>query len=141
MPIDVSAEILIAAEPTDVAGVMFDPARAEEWVPAVRTVDVIDPAIRPGARVRYTGSYHGINVTWTTEVAMFQFPHQLVLTIADGPFRGTVYYSVGRSGSGSVASVRNVGDVPGLPAMLVTSNLQSALNTGLARLKAIVEAR
>ena len=137
--IDVSAEIGIAAEPTDVASVMFDPARAAEWVPAVKTVEVIDPAIRPGARVRYTGSFHGRDVAWTTEVAGFHFPHQLIVSIADGPFTGKVHYSIVRSGSGSLARVRQVGDVAGLPAALVTMHLQTALNAGVARLKGLVE--
>jgi carbon monoxide dehydrogenase subunit G len=138
--IDVSAEIHIAAEPTDVAAVMFDPQREPEWVAAVKTVDVIDAAIRPGARVRHTSSLFGQEVTWTTEVAAFHFPHQLVLTTADGPFTGTVQYEVGRAGDGSIARVRNVGDMRGLPAALVTGPLRSALQESLARLKALVEA-
>lgn len=139
--IDVSAEILIAAEPTDVAGVMFDPHREPEWIAAATTVEVIDAAIRPGARVRHTSHVLGQDVTWTTEVTAFRFPHQLVLTTADGPFAGTVQYEVGRSGAGSIARVRNVGEMRGLPAALVIGRLRSTLEESLARLKALVERR
>jgi hypothetical protein len=140
--IDVSAEIDIAAEPTDVAGVMFDPHREPEWLAAVRSVEVLDRAIRPGARVRRTAAFMGRDLAWTTEVVSFQFPHALELRVAEGPFAGQVAYQVGRAAGGSVARIRGVGDpVPaGSPAEPgLADRVRAELTAGLERLKALVE--
>jgi hypothetical protein len=140
--IEVTAQIDIAAEPTDVAGVMFDPHREPEWVQAVKTVEVLDPGIRPGARVRRTGTFMGRDFTWTTAVAGFNFPHLLELKLEDGPIVGTLTYLIGRSGQGSMARIRTVGD-PGkfgaLPESLIVEPIRAALTADLARLKALIE--
>ena len=140
--VNVVAEIAIAAEPTDVAGVMFDPAREPEWIEAVTAVDVIDKAIRPGARVKHAATVKGFAVAWTTTVESFQFPHMLTLRIAEGSFNGTVQYQVGRGGTGSIARVAITGDaaLPALlPAAMITGKAREALEGYLARLKVIVE--
>jgi len=140
--IEVTVEIDIAAEPTDVAAVMFDPARDPEWLHGIRTVEVLDPGIRPGARVRRTGTFQGFDVAWTTEVVSFQFPHALELRIVEGPVEGRVSYLVGRSAGGSMARLTGAAD-PGrfglLPAPMITRAATSALQAALGRLKAIVE--
>lgn len=140
--IEVTVQIDIAAEPTDVAGVMFDPHREPEWIQAVKTVEVLDPGIKPGARVRRTGTILGREFTWTTEVAGFNFPHLLELKIAEGPIVGTLTYLVGRSGGGSMARIRTVGD-PGkfgfLPEAVIVEPIRTALAAALERLKALIE--
>jgi hypothetical protein len=140
--VNVTADIEIAAEPTDVASVMFDPQREPEWMSAVKTVALIDPGIKPGARVRRTGSFVGQDITWTTAVEAFHFPHALTLKIVDGPFTGTVSYSVQRSGTGSVARITNRGETNALgfvPASMVEHGMRSMLAADLGRLKALVE--
>jgi uncharacterized protein YndB with AHSA1/START domain len=141
--IEVTVEIEIAAEPTSVAAVMFDPHREPEWLEGVKTIEVLDPGIRPGARVRRTGTFHGYEVAWSTEVVAFQFPHLLELRFADGPLNGRIAYHVGRSTTGSVARIAGAAD-PGplafLPAPMIAGPARSALSAALARLKAIVEA-
>jgi uncharacterized membrane protein len=140
--LNVVAEIEIAAEPTDVAGVMFDPAREPEWMAAVTSVEVIDPAIRPGARVKHAATVMGFAVGWTTTVESFHFPHMLTLRIAEGSFNGTVQYQVGRGGTGSIARVAIAGDaaLPAMiPAAMVTGKAREALDGYLARLKVLVE--
>jgi hypothetical protein len=132
--IDVTAETAIAAEPTDVAGVMFDPNRDREWMSLVTNVEVLDAAIKPGARVRRTGTVMGRTVTWTTDA--------LSLRVVDAPFAGSVAYSVQRSGNGSSARVTMRLDTSALgpvPAIMVESPLQSVLNADLAKLKALIE--
>jgi len=140
--VDVSADIEIAAAPADVAAVMFDPAREAEWMQAVKHVEVIDPALAPGARVRHTGSFLGKEISWTTAVETVQFPHVLTLTIADGPFTGTVSYSIARTAAGSRAKIRNVGQTTKLgflPAAMVEAPMRSALAQDLERLKRLIE--
>ncbi|HUF47493.1 MAG TPA: SRPBCC family protein [Vicinamibacterales bacterium] len=135
---DLSASVNIPAEPTDVAGVLFDPHRLPEWVSAVESVEVLDKAIRPGARVRHTGALFGRPITWTTEVAGFHFPHVLDLRVVDGPFVGSLHYRVDRSPGGSRVTVRSVGSVDGAPDVLVAPLLQAALGADLERLRSLV---
>lgn len=141
--LDVNAEIEIHAEPTAVASVMFDPRREPEWISAVQTVEVIDPGIKPGARVKRTGSFAGQHLEWTTEVVSFQFPHVLERRLIEGPFVGTVSYEIRRAPRGSLARIRYVGRLEGLGALLpevpLNERLQSTMSANLGRLKAIVE--
>ncbi len=137
--IEIAGEIDIEAAPADIAGVMFDPQREPEWIKVVTGVELIDPALQPGARVRRTGNVLGRSIDWTTEVERVAFPHVLALKVIDGPFRGTVRYEIQRSGSGSRVRVRNVGEAD-IPAVLVTGPLEAALAADLERLKALVEA-
>jgi len=140
--IEVSVDIEIAAAPADVAAVMFDPARESEWMQAVKSVEVIDPALAPGARVRHTASFMGKEVSWTTAVETIQFPHVLTLAITEGAFAGTVAYTIARTATGSRAKIRGVGHTTKLgflPAAMVEGPARSALREDLERLKQIVE--
>lgn len=141
--VDVAADIEIAADPADIAAVMFDPAREAEWVSAVTGVEVLDPALVPGARVRHHGRIMNRDLSWTTEVQTVHFPHVLALRVSDGPLVGTTRYEIQRSGSGSRVRVRHVGE-PGallsaVPAVMVTGPLRAAMASDLERLKALVE--
>lgn len=141
--ITVSAEIDIAASPAHIAGVMFDPNRYAEWMQAVTSVEVLDAALAPGARVRHHGSLMGKAVTWMTTVETVHFPHVLVQQLSDGPFVGTTRIGIQRSGDGSRVQVQNTGELQGLgfvPDVMVAGPMKTALQADLARLKAIVEA-
>lgn len=141
--IDVSAEIEIAASPAAIAGVMFDPQRNSEWMKMVERVEVLDPALAPGARVRYHGDFMGQPMSWLTTVETVHFPHVLVLTISEGPFVGTSRIGIQRSGGGSRVQVQSSGEVKGMsfiPDAMIAGPMKSALDADLARLKALVEA-
>ncbi len=140
--IDVSAEIDIDAAPADIAGVMFDPQREPEWMRVVTGVELVDPELAPGARVRHTGSVLGRSLRWTTEVERVHFPHLLVLKVVEGPVRASARFDVQRAGTGSRVRVRGVGEADALPipAAFVEGPLKSAMAAGLERLKTIVEA-
>ena len=141
--IDIAADIEIGADPSDIAAVMFDPAREPEWIAAVTGVTIIDAAMAVGARVEHRGRMLGNDLAWTTAVETVHFPHVLVLRIEDGPFVGSVRYDIQRSGAGSRVRIRTTGE-PGrmsfVPAALMASPLRTALTGDLERLKAIVEA-
>ena len=142
--IDVTVETEIAAAPADVAAVMFDPQREPEWMSAVQRVEVIDPALAAGARVRHTASFMGKEMTWTTTVEAVHFPHVLRLQLSEGPFSGTVSYQIQRSAGGSAVRVRNEGTVTGMLAMMsgmIESKMQSTLHEDLGRLKTLVETK
>jgi hypothetical protein len=140
--IDVFAEIEISASPADIAGVMFDPEREADWVKAVSGVELVDPALEPGARVRHVGAFLGQELAWTTQVEAVHFPHVLALRIIEGPFAGTVRYDIQRSPGGSRVRIRSVGEVtrPVLaPAALISAPMKAALAADLERLKQLVE--
>jgi hypothetical protein len=139
---DVIAEVDIAAEPTDVAGVMFDPQREPEWMTVVSSVELVDPGLAIGARVKHRGRALGFDIEWTTAVEAFHFPHLLRLRVTEGPFTGTIEYGIQRSAGGSRARIRNAGEPTGLgfvPASLVENQVRTALQNDLARLKQLVE--
>ena len=140
--IDVRAEIEIAASPAAIAGVMFDPQRNTEWMSVVQRVDVLDPALAPGARVQYHGEFMGKPMSWLTTVEAVHFPHVLELKVSDGPFVGVSRIGIQRSGGGSVVQVRSTGELQGLsfvPDAMVAGPMKSALEADLGRLKALVE--
>lgn len=143
--VDVTAEVEIVAEPSDVAAVMFDPAREPEWTSTGATVEIIDRALAPGARVRRTAAVMGHEIVWTTEVEAAHFPHALRLRIADadGPFTGTVSYDIQRApGGASLVRIQTRGETTKLgflPSAVVETALRKALAADLLRLKAIVE--
>ncbi len=137
--VDASAEIEIAADPADIAAVMFDPARTPEWMAHVERVRVIDPALAGGARVEHAGRFLDRAIGWTTAVEAVHFPHLLALRIADGPFAGLVRYEIQRSGGGSRVRIRTVG-APGALDGTAAAPMQAALAADLDRLKALVEA-
>jgi hypothetical protein len=140
--IEIVAEVDIAAEPTDVAGVMFDPSREPEWMDAVESVEVLDAGIKPGGRVKRTASLMGSRFGWTTEVVSFHFPHVLELRLVDTLVEGRYTLHVDRAAGGSTARIRAVGD-PGpfvaLPAAMISATARQMLSGYLGKLKAIVE--
>ena len=140
--VDLAVETEIAAAPADVAAVMFDPQREPEWMSAVKTVELIDAALQPGARVRRSASFMGQEIVWMTEVEAVHFPHVLRLRIADGPFTGVVAYQIQRSAGGSTVRIHNKGETTKLgflPSAVIEAPMRSALHADLARLKALVE--
>jgi hypothetical protein len=142
MPLDISAETFVAAAPADVAAVMFDPAREPEWVTLVTGVELIDPALAPGARAVHRAKVMGRDVSWTTEVEAVHFPHLLSLRVTGGPFSGAVQFHIQRSGEGSAVRIRGVGDASAvrmLPASMLAGPIKAELGRQLARLKAVVE--
>jgi hypothetical protein len=75
-------------------------------------------------------------------VEVFHFPHALTLKIVDGPFTGSVSYSVQRSGAGSVARITNRGESSALgflPSSMIEGGMRKMLEGDLARLKGLIE--
>jgi uncharacterized protein YndB with AHSA1/START domain len=140
--IDLTVETEIAAAPADVAAVMFDPQREPEWMSAIKTVELIDTSLQPGARVRRTATFMGNEFSWVTQVEAVHFPHVLTLVIAEGPFTGRIFYNIQRSPGGSTVRIRNQGQTDKLgflPAAVIEPPMKAALQADLGRLKTIVE--
>lgn len=143
MPINLSAEVTIAAAPADIAAVMFDPAREPEWVSAVRGVEILDRALAPGARVKHTVRVAARDVTVTTEVEAIHFPHVLALRLTDAPVTGSLRFEIQRTGEGSRVRLRGVAEPTGVlmaaQAALLEGPVRSMVEQDLERLKQIVE--
>jgi hypothetical protein len=140
--LDVAVDIDVAAPPSAIAAVMFDPHRDPDWIGAVSAVEVVDPALAPGARVRRRGQFLGREIEWTTAVESVHFPHALAMRITDGPFAGLVRYEIARTPDGSRVRIRNTGQLTALgpiPRALVEAPMRSALVSDLERLKHLVE--
>ncbi len=124
---------------------MFDPEREPEWISAVTSVELVDRAIKPGARVRRTGRVAGRDMTWTTAVESFHFPHALTLRVMEGPIEGTISYVIQRSAAGgSTVRIQTRGEASvlgSLPAALVEGPIRATLEGDLGRLKQLVEKR
>lgn len=118
-------DVLINADPSDTAGVMFDPAREPEWMTALTSSVPLTAGIQPGAEVKRTSTVGGVTVAWTTAVRQFHFPHRLHLAIGGGA-SGYIVYDVQRHGAGTIARVQ-------------ASSEQDLFGFDLAKLKALVE--
>ena len=141
--IDVSADIEIAASPSTIAGVMFDPQRYTEWMTGVSRVEMLDPALAPGARVKHHGTFMGQDIVWTTQVEAVHFPHVLTLLITDGPFVGTTRIGIQRSPGGSQVKVHTTGALNGMPFVpdaMVATPMKAGLVADLERLRPLVQA-
>ena len=101
-----SKDVLIAGPPANTAGVMFDPARETEWLTSVTSSVAQSVGIQPGAEVKRVSHLNGADVTWSTVVEQFHFPHVLVLRIDGSGHTGYIHYEVQRYAGGSIARVR-----------------------------------
>jgi Polyketide cyclase / dehydrase and lipid transport len=138
-PVDVSVDTLVAAPPSHVRAIMFDPRQDPGWMAAVTAVEPLSDALRPGALVRRTGRFLGRTLRWTTEVTAVS-DGSLDLTIVDGPMRGTVAYRIDPEGRGSRVTIRNVGEAPGFaPRWLLAYAMRRSLTADLRRLRQMVE--
>jgi uncharacterized protein YndB with AHSA1/START domain len=139
--IDVSAERTIAAPAEAIAAVMFDPTLDPSWMRALTGSELLDAAIGLGARTRRTARFLGRAIAWETVVRRFEPPTLLELDIAEGPFTGTVTYSIEPNGDASTVRIRNVG-TPGqfawMPSALTRHVMRSALAKDLAHLESVV---
>ena len=137
---DVAVQKIVAAPPERVAEVMFNPRHDPDWMKAVRAVRPDDRGLRPGARVARTGRFMGRELRWTTEVQAVDSPRRLHLRIVDGSMRGEVEYGIAPSGTGSVVTIRNTGEVPRFaPRWLLVPMMRRALTADLERLASLVE--
>ena len=106
---------------------------------AVKAVEPLSGALRPGAQVRRIGRFLGRTLRWTTEITSVS-ADALDLEIIDGPMRGTVAYRIEPDGAGSRVTIRNVGRAPRFaPRWLLTIAMRRSLAADLRRLKATAE--
>jgi uncharacterized membrane protein len=138
-PLNVRVELPMNAPVGDVRAVMFNSRRDPQWMAAVQSAEPDVDSLTAGTRVRRTGRFLGRTLRWTTEVVALT-AHELHLRIIDGPMRGDVCYRIEPTGHGSLVSIRNTGEAPGMaPRWLLSLMMRRSLNADLRRLKQLVE--
>ena len=132
---DAIARRRMAATPSQVAEIMFDPRRDPEWIGGAKSVE--PPTDNPrsiGARVTRHGGFMGRKFSWQTEVLRFEPDRLLDMRFVAGPMKGgSVTYLIEADGTGSCVSIRNTGPGPNLISWFVRRSVQKDLDR-LARL-------
>ncbi|MBM3752198.1 MAG: hypothetical protein FJW21_13640 [Acidimicrobiia bacterium] len=140
--IDLAVSITVAATPEDVARIMFTPARYPDWMHSVHRVEAAPGPAITGDRVTNHGAMMGQPLSWTM-VVVVSGPQVLELNVVDGPFVGTVTYTVLPRDGGAHVQIHDVGRLEGpaagLPVGQVEAALRQSIAADLGRLKALVE--
>ena len=135
---DISVSRKIAAEPAQVAAIMFDPRRDPEWIGGAKSVDPPkgDPT-NIGSRTTRHGGFMARKFSWETEVAGHEPDHFLYMNFTEGPMKGGfVSYRIDPVDGGSRVSIRNTGPGPRLMGWFV----KRSVGKDLDRLAGLVEA-
>ena len=120
---DVRVQRRIAAPPSAVARVMFEPENDPRWIGGAKAVQRLTPGpLALGSRVRRDGGFMGRKFHWVTEVAELAPERRLAMRFAEGPMKGGVTYEIAPDDGGALVSIRNHGGAsfafPGLTWML-----------------------
>lgn len=127
---EATASRTIAASPTQVAAVMFDPSRDSEWIGGVKSVEPLsgDPTAI-GTRVRRRGGFMGKKFSWETEVVGHEPDRLLDMRFVEGPMKGGgVTYRIEPDAGGSRVSIRNTGPGPQIMGWFVRRSVAKDLD-------------
>jgi hypothetical protein len=144
MSVDVRTEIVIDAEPAQVAAVAGDPGRAPEWYANIRSVEwLTEPPVAVGSRMAFVASFLGRRLAYTYEVVDLVPDARLVMRTAQGPFPMETTYTWEPAGPGRTRmTLRNAGEPSGfakVTAPVLAAAMRRANEKDLAALKALVE--
>jgi hypothetical protein len=103
---DFFVEQTIHAAPEEVAKIMFDPARENEWVDKATTAEILTSGpLRIGSRVRHEAGVHGWKVSFITEVSAFEPDRKLEMDVVYGTEKGKITYQIAPTAGGAIASI------------------------------------
>jgi uncharacterized protein YndB with AHSA1/START domain len=103
---DFFVEQTIHASPEDVARIMFDPDREDEWVvKGARAERLTLGPFAVGSRVRHEAGIHGWKVAFTTEVKALEPGRRLEMEVIEGPDHGQIIYQVAPTSGGAIATI------------------------------------
>lgn len=136
---DVLVEIAVAAAPSAVARIMFDPDNDPLWIGGARSVERLTPGpIGIGSQVRRQGGFLGRKFSWLTEVTSLEPDRRLDMIFVEGPMTGGVSYLIEPAPDGARVAIRNHGrskiPLPGMGWLV-----RRSVATDLKRLKTLVE--
>lgn len=143
MPLDVSAELDIAAERDAVAAYAMDPERDAEWVTGISVAELLDPPpLRVGSTVRRIASFLGRRIEYVLEVAELRPGSRIEMRSVRSPFPMNVTYAFADAPAGTRARIRVRGEPGGayrLVGPLVPPMVRRSISKDLRNLKRIME--
>jgi uncharacterized protein YndB with AHSA1/START domain len=143
--IDITAEVLVARPPAEVATYMTDPAHDPEWIGGVREVRLLTPPpVAAGSRVARVASFLGRRVEYVNEVVALD-DAQLDMRSVQAPFPMRITYSFAPDAGAARTVVRNRvrGDPGGFFAVLgplLAPLVRHSVQKDLERLRDVLEA-
>jgi Polyketide cyclase / dehydrase and lipid transport len=117
MPMDVTAERVIALPPEKVAEYAMDWRHDHEWTQGIKRADLTRPAddggFGLGAEVTRTAYFLGRRIDYVLKVVEYEPPTVLDMRSVAGPFPMHVTYRFDAHPDGTLASIRIRGDAGG----------------------------
>jgi uncharacterized protein YndB with AHSA1/START domain len=145
MAVDVTTEVVIRRQPTDVAEYAGDPSNAPEWYANIDEVRwETEPPLRVGSRLAFAARFLGRRLEYTYEIVEFEPGSRMVMSTAQGPFPMETTYTWEPTGDGATRmTLRNRGEPSGFARVagsLMAPAMRRANRDDLAALKRILEA-
>jgi uncharacterized membrane protein len=146
MAVDVSTEIEIARDRTEVAAFAADPENAPAWYRNIESIEWVSGPrpVAVGSRMAFVARFLGRRLAYTYEVVELVAGERLVMGAADGPFPMRTTYRWRDAGPGRThMTLRNDGTPSGFPklaAPLMAPAMRRANTKDLRALKALLEA-
>ena len=144
MPLDVTAQMPIAAEPARVADYAMDPVNDQIWIGGISEAELLGPPpVEKGSRVRRIAWFLGKRIEYVLEVTELEPGQRMLMRSVKSPFPMAVTYRFEGAPEGTQASIRVEGD-PGrmyrIGGGLMRFAVRRNITKDLIRLKRIVEA-
>lgn len=144
--VEFAAEIDVNAPASSVWALLVDPRRESEWMRAVKEVSFVAPAhgYAAGARMRRSGGFAGIKLSWESEIAACEPDRLIVFRHVGGALSGESRWELAPTPNGCRVRLSSRGPAPkGLawfPALAALIG-RAGLKGDLSRLKRLAEAR
>jgi uncharacterized protein YndB with AHSA1/START domain len=145
MAVDVTTEVVIRRQPTDVAEYAGDPSNAPEWYANIDEVRwETEPPLRVGSRLAFVARFLGRRLEYTYEIVEFEPGSRMVMSTAEGPFPMETTYTWEPTADGATRmTLRNRGEPSGFARVagsFMARAMRRANRDDLAALKRILEA-
>jgi hypothetical protein len=135
---DFHVEQVIHAAPAEVARIMFDPDREEQWTGSPQNAEKLTPGpIAVGSRVRREPGALGLKGSFVTEVTELDPDRRMAMEVVEGSERGLLVFQVVPTAGGSIATV-HVRNNPKLPIPLAPWMRKHHVEESLHRLATLV---
>jgi hypothetical protein len=103
---DFFVEQTIHAAPEDVARIMFDPDREDEWIDKGGQPEwLTPPPLAVGSRLRHQAGVHGWKLSYVSEVKALDPGRRLEMEVVEGSDHGHIIYQIAPTSGGVIASI------------------------------------
>lgn len=146
MSIDVTAEVVVSRDRTEVAAYMADPSLDVEWIGGLREAELLgEPPLAVGSRVARVASFMGRKVEYVNEVVALEPAAKLEMKSVVAPFPMHITYTFEDAGGGATR-VRNrvrggAGRLFSISSPLMAPLVRRNIQRDLERLRDVLESR